>query len=154
MPLFYVTFEDAASLVIDAADEGAARAAALVEEENDAPITIAAVQPGTFAARVNFEPDKRDPKFEMVELVPAEITGILLAKLEDEGTPDEDEDEDDDAQPPYVWEGKEDPTPAETMPPCGYEGETANGDVFACELEAGHAPPHKAGSGRTWFDAE
>lgn len=144
--LFFSTWPDRSSLIVDAADlDDAIRISSAVAADDDPPgpppKVVRPLPPGVFVAEVRIDED--DDEHEVLTVDPLEHVADILYKLEDE----------------------QDAAIAQTQPApalrvvgigptrCASEAEDEAGALLSCELDAGHEGEHNSG-GSVWTDPE
>jgi hypothetical protein len=129
--LHFCTFEDAASLLVDAEDDDAAKTIAR-DVAGEEPERVIVLKSGAFVAEVVIDDEDEDEETEpLVTIDPLEHTADLLATLETgeaHGSIDVDA--------------------------CGESADLASGEAVFCELERGHDGKHEARAGSSGEIAE
>lgn len=116
--LFFCSWLDRVSLLVDAEHEGGAIKIATDVADGEPPSRAVALPPGVFAAEVAFEDDGR------VEIDPLEHVVAALDALE--------------------AAGEEDIPVREFVTICDAEGELPDGTIVTCERERHEAGDHRA----------
>ncbi len=143
--LYYLTWPNDASLLVDVADRDTALEAgrATVKEE---PATCRLFPPGTFAVRCYFE-DESDDGTELISLEPLDHVFPVLQLFEDELDDKAAAEAEAAGLHVVIGDGNTSTTaPTEPPPPCLSVGAAPDGSELICEAgEVGHEPPHKSG---------
>lgn len=141
--LFFSTWTDRASLIVDAADlDDAIRISSAVAADDEPPgpppKLVRPLPPGVFVCEVRIDED--DEEHEVLTVDPLEHVADILYKLEDE-------------QDAAIAATQ--PAPSLRVVPsrCESEADDGAGAVLVCELDAGHEGEHNSG-GSVWTDPE
>lgn len=138
--LFFATWPQRVSVLIDQPDEASARAAARETADGEEPATCKPFPTGVFAAEVFFDED--EDMQEVLVIEPLEHVADALYLLEEES---------DDLPGAEVIE-----LPIAAAPElCGFEMEFEDspGQVWTCARSRHDDPQHRAADGTEWEDA-
>lgn len=137
MTLFFASWPERTSLLLDAESPEAATEIATASADGEAPAVVRPLPPRVFAAEVFHDDEDDDGVILVVEPLPhvadalSQIEDANDAAIRDEGA-------------------------ADTLPPCGDTLEDEGGRVLSCEKPRGHKGDHEAiasdGARALWGD--